>query len=143
VTARVLAERRPRAVLHVGLAGSIDFTAPEFVIGSEARYSDTDSRLVPARAMPDATLVAAARAALPEARFCPIGTSARVGGTHGCEVEAMEGFAILRLRLAGVPAVEVRVTNDIGEPDRTRWQFDEAFELLRATLPAVVDALDA
>jgi futalosine hydrolase len=144
-TARALAERRPRAVLHVGLAGSIDFAAPELVIGSEALYSDTDSRLVRARAVPDPTLVAAARAALPEARFCPIGTSARVGGAHGCVVEAMEGFAVLRAcELAGVPAVEVRVTsNDIGEPDRARWQLDEALALLRATLPAVVDALDA
>jgi futalosine hydrolase len=145
VTARVLAERRPRAVLHVGLAGSRDFTAPELVIGSEALYCDAGSPLVPARAVPDATLVAVARAALPDARLCPIGTSARVGGTSGCDVEAMEGFAVLRAcELAGVPAVEVRVTsNAIGEPDRGRWQFDEALSLLRATLPALIEALDA
>ena len=57
----------------------------------------------------------------------------------------MEGFAVLRAcELAGVPAVEVRVTsNDIGEPDRRRWRFDEALALLRAALPGLVDALDA
>jgi nucleoside phosphorylase len=144
-TVRALAERHPRAVLHIGLAGSHDFTAPELVIGSEALYCDTDSPLVPARAVPDTTLVAVARAALPNARFCPIGTSASVGGTRGCAVEAMEGFAVLRAcDLAGVAAVEVRVTsNEIGEPDRARWQFDEALALLRATLPALVEALDA
>ena len=144
-TARVLVERRPRAVLHVGLAGSHDFAAPELVIGSEALYCDTDTPLVPARALPHTTLVALVRAALPKARFCPIGTSARVGGTSGCAVEAMEGFAILRAcELAGVPAVEVRVTsNEIGDPDRARWQFDEALALLGATLPALIEALDA
>src|SRR5437867_3218228 len=36
VTTRILVERRPRAVLHVGLAGSRPFAAPELVIGSEA-----------------------------------------------------------------------------------------------------------
>ena len=144
-TARGLVERSPQAVLHVGLAGSHDFAMPELVIGSEALYCDADSPLVPPRAVPDAALVAAARAALPEARFCPIGTSARVGGTTGCAVEAMEGFAVLRAcELAGVPAVEVRVTsNEIDEPDRARWQFEEALGLLRAALPGLVEALDA
>lgn len=144
-TVRALAERRPRGVLHVGLAGSHDFVDPELVIGSEALYCDTDSPLVPARAVPDTTLVAAARSFLPAARFCPIGTSARVGGTSGCAVEAMEGFAVLRAcELAGMPAVEVRVTsNEIGEPDRRRWRFDEALALLRETLPALLGSLDA
>jgi futalosine hydrolase len=144
-TARVLVERRPRAVLHVGLAGSHDFVVPELAIGSEAVYCDPDLPLVPTRALPDPTLAAAARKALPEARFCPIGTSARVGGTTGCPVEAMEGFAVLRAcELAGVPAIEIRViSNEIAEPDRARWQFDQALVLLRATLPALIEALDA
>src|SRR5207249_10861290 len=110
-TARALAERRPPGVLHVGIAGTRGFLEPALVIGSQALYSDTDSRLVRARVVPDAALVAAARAALPQARVCPIGTSARVGGAHGCDVEAMEGFAVLRAcELAGAPAVEVRAT---------------------------------
>ena len=67
----------------------------------------------------------------------PIGTSARVGGSHGVDVEAMEGFAVLRAcALAGVPAVEVRVvSNAIDESDRARWRVDEAFAKLVETLP--------
>lgn len=144
-TARILAERRPRGVLHVGLAGARGFREPELVLGSEAIYCDTNSPLVTARVDPDATLIAAARAAFPTARVCPIGTSARVGGTTGCDVEAMEGFAVLRAcELAGVPALEVRaVANEISEPDRARWRFDDALALLDAVVPALLAALDA
>jgi nucleoside phosphorylase len=144
-TARALAERVPRLVVNVGIAGAHGFGEPELVIGSEAVYCDTDSPRVAARARPDAALVEAARRALPSARVCAIGTSARVGGTTGCDVEAMEGFAVLRAaELAGVPALEVRaVSNEISEPDRARWRFDDAFALLRASLPALLGALDA
>jgi nucleoside phosphorylase len=144
-TARALADRRPRAVLHVGLAGAHGFDEPELVIGSEALYCDTDSRLVRDRVAPDPSLLAAARAALPRARVCAIGTSARVGGTSGCDVEAMEGFAVLRAcELAGVPAVEVRaVANEVSEPDRARWRFADGLALLRDTLPRLVRELDA
>jgi futalosine hydrolase len=115
------------------------------VIGSEALYCDTDSRLVRDRVAPDPALLAAARAALPQARVCAIGTSARVGGTSGCDVEAMEGFAVLRAcELAGVPAVEVRaVANEVSEPDRARWRFADGLALLRDTLPRLVRELDA
>jgi futalosine hydrolase len=144
-TARVLAERRPRAVVHVGLAGKHGFGEPELVLGSQALYCDTDSRLVTASVSPDPALLHAARAAVPHAHVAPIGTSARVNGTTGCEIEAMEGFAVLRAcELAAVPAVELRVTaNEISEPDRARWRFDEALDLLAATLPRLLEALDA
>ena len=80
------------------------------------------------------------QAAFPEAAVQPIGTSARVGGSHGVDVEAMEGFAVLRAcELAGVPAVEVRVvSNEIDEPDRARWRFDDAFATLAEVLPRLV-----
>ena len=144
-TALELAERRPAAVLHVGLAGRRDFGEPELVIGSEARYCDPDSPLVVSAARPDGRLLAALRAALPDALVCPIGTSARVGGTSGCSVEAMEGFAVLRAcELAAVPAVELRVTaNEIDEPDRGRWRLDDGLALLGQTLPALIGSLDA
>jgi nucleoside phosphorylase len=143
-TTRRIAEAGPDAVLNVGLAGSHGFASPELVIGSESHYCDAGS-LVPARAEPDARLVAKARAALPEARLCPIGTSARVGGATGCDVEAMEGFAVLRAcELGGVPALELRVTsNDVEEADRGRWQVEEALELLRAALPGLLEVLGA
>jgi futalosine hydrolase len=73
---------------------------------------------------------------LPEAHVRPIGTSASVGGTSECAVEAMEGFGVLRAcELAGVPAVELRVvSNAVDEPDRAKWRFEEAFALLGEAL---------
>ena len=145
-TALALAGRPPTALLHVGIAGGRGIPVPQLVIGSEAVYEDAlIGGLVPARVHPDPRLVAAARRALPDARVLPIGTSARVGGTSDCEVEAMEGFAVLRAaKLAGVPAVEVRaVSNEIDEPDRGRWRFDEALAALDAALPKLLSALDA
>ena len=44
----------------------------------------------------------------------------------------MEGFAVLRAcELAGVPALELRaVVNEIAEPDRALWRFDDGLALL-------------
>lgn len=140
-TAASLAETRARALLHVGIAGSRTFEAPALVIGSEARYGDADDpRWIPLSVPADQSLVAAAQRAFPAAPVLPIGTSARVGGSSGCEVEAMEGYAVLRAAaIAGVPAVEVRVlANAIGEPDRSLWRFEEAKALLAESLPALL-----
>jgi nucleoside phosphorylase len=140
-TAAALAALRPSAVLHVGLAGARTFATPSFVIGSEAVYCDADDATWIALRLPgEPVLVEAAVRALPAARVAPIGTSARVGGSTGCEFEAMEGYAVLRAAaLAGVPAVEVRVlANAIGEPDRSQWRYDEAKDALAAALPALI-----
>ena len=139
-TARALTEERPDAVLHVGIAGGNGLPPLSLVLGSEALYCDAAWPLVPARAHPDAALLGRLRDAFPDAYVRPIGTSARVGGARGVDVEAMEGFAVLRAcELAGVPAVEVRViANEIAEPDRSRWRFDEAFALLAELLPELV-----
>jgi futalosine hydrolase len=140
-TAAALAALSPSAVLHVGVAGARAFDAPAFVIGSEALYCDADDgRWIELRVPADEGLVAAARRALPDARVEPIGTSARVGGSSGCEVEAMEGYAVLRAAaLANVPAVEVRVlANAVGEPDRGKWRLEDARAALAASLPALV-----
>ena len=146
-TAAAIALHRPAAVLHVGIAGARRgcAVAPvSLVIGGEARYCDLPDDLPPAWAartvMPAPALVAAARRALPDAPVLPIGTSARVGGTTGCDVEAMEGFAVLRAaELAGVPAIEVRaVSNEIEEADRARWRFHDAFAAITAATPRLV-----
>ena len=124
------------AVLHVGIAGARRGSGVPLlatVIGTQAVDCDGDSEpIVPVRQ----ALLAAARRALPEALALPIGTSARVGGTSGVEVEAMEGFAVLAAcRDEGVPALEMRViSNEIEEPDRALWRFDDALaELARVT----------
>lgn len=140
-TAQALAVQAPAAVLHVGIAGARGIAAPDLVIGSAAVYEDAaGGALVPGRVEPDADLLERARRALPGAHVLPIGTSARVGGTSGCTVEAMEGFAVLRAaELAGVPALEVRaVSNEMDEPDRARWQFDEALAALDGALPLLL-----
>jgi nucleoside phosphorylase len=80
---------------------------------------------------------------LPAALVLAIGTSARIGGTSGCDVEAMEGFGVLRAaQLAGVPAIEVRaISNDVEETDRARWHFDAAFAAITGATPALVAEL--
>lgn len=141
-TARALAERRPSALLHVGIAGGRGLAVGTTVIGTEAVYCDIGAAIpVVDRVAPDAELLAALRSAFPDLPALLIGTSARVGGTDtGVRVEAMEGFAVLRAaELAGVPAVEVRVVaNEIDEPDRARWRIDDAIETLAAILPRLV-----
>jgi len=148
-TARALGELRPSAVLHVGLAGARRIEPPALVLGSAAVYCDLvdPSFTLPRieRVDPDASLLAAARAALPDAFVLPIGTSARVGSGLACDVEAMEGFGVLRAaQLAGIPAVELRaVANDPEEPDRIRWRIPDALAALDAALPTLLAALSA
>jgi futalosine hydrolase len=141
-TARALALRNWRAVLHVGVAGGRDLAAGSLVIGAEAIYCDLSAaiRLVD-RVPADTRLIAAAQRVLPAAPILPIGTSAAVGATgHDVAVEAMEGFGVLRAAaLAGVPAVEIRaISNEIGDPDRNRWQITEAIDALTCETPALI-----
>jgi nucleoside phosphorylase len=83
------------------------------------------------------------RRVLPDAPALRIGTSGRVGGTSGCDVEAMEGFAVLRAaQVAGIPAVEVRaISNAIEEPDRGRWDIAGALAAITGVTPALVAAI--
>jgi futalosine hydrolase len=146
-TGRALAAERPTALLHVGVAGArrgCGIEVPAVVIGSEAVYSDLSTRLAPRRVLPDAALVAAARRALPDAAVVPIATSASVGGGSDCQVEAMEGFAVLRAAaLAAVPAVEVRaVSNEVEEVDRARWRLDDALAALAEAVPRLLAELE-
>jgi futalosine hydrolase len=146
-TARALAERSPRALLHVGIAGATSLEPRTLVIGSEAVYCDLlDAKAtIPRveRAHPAPELVVAAGRALPDARVLPIGTTGRVGGGTACEVEAMEGFAVLRAaELAGVPAVEVRaISNAVAADDRSLWRIDDALRTLAEAVPRLVDEL--
>lgn len=147
-TAAEIARERPSLVIQVGIAGvrrGRSLAPGTLVIGSESRYCDLS---VPADWAPNliataATLVDAAKRALPSAVVRPIGTSALVGGTTGCDVEAMEGFGVLRAaQLAGIPSIEVRaISNEIEEADRARWHFGAAFAAITAATPPLVAEL--
>ncbi len=147
-TATAIASERPDLVLHVGIAGArrhLGLAAGALVLGTSSRYSDlaVPASLAPAELFAPAALVEAIARAFPDAYQCGIGTSARVGGTTDCDVEAMEGFAVLRAAaLAGVPAIEVRtISNAIEEQDRARWSFATAFAAITAATPRLVEAL--
>jgi futalosine hydrolase len=139
-TARMIEERRPDAVVHAGIAGSRTLEPPALVLGSESVYCDVidPGSTLPRveRVRPDAALLERARAALPEAHVLPIATCGKVGGGNGFDVEAMEGFGVLRAcELTGVPAVELRaISNSPDESDRSRWRFDDAFAALAEAL---------
>lgn len=149
-TAAALSAQRPSVVVHVGIAGARRASGlgpAAIVVGTESIYCDlgVPERFAPARLVTPAALVEAACRALPAATRAAIGTSGRVGQTSGCEVEAMEGFGVLRAAaLAGVPAIEVRViSNAIEETDRALWRFDEAFAAVQALTPRLVREIAA
>jgi futalosine hydrolase len=149
-TAAALAVQRPALVVHVGIAGArraSGLVPPAVVVGVETIYCDlgVPERFAPARLVTPAALVEAACRALPAATRAAIGTSGRVGHTSGCDVEAMEGFGVLRAAaLAGVPAIEVRViSNAIEDTDRALWRFDEAFAAVQALTPRLVREIAA
>jgi futalosine hydrolase len=147
-TAAAISADRPAAVLHVGIAGARRACALQpcaIVIGTESLYCDLEvpEEWAPGRVSAPHVLVDAARRTIPDALPLAIGTSARVGGSAGCDVEAMEGFGVLRAaQRAGVPGLEVRVvSNTIEEPDRRLWRFDDAFATLAAITPRLVAAI--
>lgn len=145
-TARALEHARPGMLLHIGIAGARSLEVPSLVLGSESLYCDLHAGLestlpLRARCAPDLALLERARRALPAARVCEIGTSAQIGGAGACEVEAMEGFGVLRAaEAAGVAAVELRaISNRYGDP-RARWRVDEAIALLAPAVAALLGA---
>jgi futalosine hydrolase len=145
-TALALTERKPDAVLHIGIAGARGIAAPALVLGSESVYCDVvDSTSLLKRIerlQPDPELFARVHAALPEAYVLPIATAGKVGAGMECEVEAMEGFGVLRAcALAGVPAVELRaISNAPDEADRGTWSFEDAFAALGDAVTRVLAA---
>ena len=135
-TSRALAARRPDAVLHIGIAGARGIDPPALVLGSQSVYCDVLDPLSVLKRIerldPDAAFLARVHAAVPEALLLPIATAGTVGGGTACDVEAMEGFGVLRAcALADVPAVELRaISNAPDEADRGKWTYEDAFVAL-------------
>ena len=149
-TAAAIATERPAAIVHVGIAGAraaSGIALGALIIGTRSHYTDLSvgPEWAPSELVVGAGLITAARRAVPTALECTIGTSARIGGTRDCDVEAMEGFAVLRAAAhAGIPAIEVRaISNQIEESDRAHWRFDDAFAAIIAATPALVTEVAA
>ncbi len=148
-TARALANARPDAILHIGIAGARALEPGAVVIGESSIYCDLvdATRTFPRieQAVPDPRLLAAARASLPHAHVLPIATSARVGGGSTCaDVEAMEGFGVLRAAVeAGVPALELRAVSNTFAALRSEWRIDDAIAALAEAVAALLEVLDA
>lgn len=127
-TAAHIATHRPDAILHLGIAGArraSGLQIGDVVIGTLSQYSDLAAAVPTVRAIePDTDLLARVGVLLPDAHRLPIATSAHVGGGD-CDVEAMEGFGVLRAAAeAGVPAIELRaISNMVEEADRAKWDF--------------------
>ncbi len=147
-SAAAIAALKPSAVLHVGIAGARRASGVRIgtlVIGNASLYTDltVPPKYAPNAIVSDAALLAAVARAFPDAPQLAIATTAQVGGSASCDVEAMEGFAVLRAAaLAGVPAIEVRViSNEIEETDRARWAFEQAFAAITAATPKLLEAI--
>jgi futalosine hydrolase len=145
-TAKEIIKERPRAVINVGLAGArrgSGIGVLDIVVGTEAVYCDLFPRFSTNRIVPDPGLLEAARRAFTEARFLPIGTTARVGGSSEVAVEAMEGFSVMRAaQLAAIPTLELRVvSNEIEEPSRASWRIDDGLFVLAGATRRLVEAL--
>jgi nucleoside phosphorylase len=145
-TARQLGRKRYAAVLQVGIAGARTLTPGSLVIGSESIYADI---LAPQTTLPRVSrlsaaplLLEAAAQTLPGASVHPIATTGRVGGGLDYEVEAMEGFGVMRAAsLSAVPALELRaISNLVSEPDRSRWQISDALALLHDATARLIAA---
>jgi predicted 5'-methylthioadenosine/S-adenosylhomocysteine nucleosidase len=144
---RLASGPRPGGILHLGIAGARDLVPGTLVLGLEAVYCDLSTAEIEVvrSAAPDPGLLERAREALPEAVVTPIGTSANVGGAaSGADVEAMEGFAVLRAaELAGVPAIELRAVSNRYADTRADWEIQAAIDALSRAVPRLLEALDA
>lgn len=171
-TARLLAlaeaAGRPyRAVLNVGIAGGFAPAAPlgAMVLGTACVAADLgaqspdgfltlDSLGFGSSVAPvDSALLAALRAALPDARTGPILTVHTVTGTAASTdrlrerhpdavAEAMEGYGVaVAAAQAGVPFAELRtISNPVGPRDTSAWRIAEAFAVLASCGARLADA---
>jgi predicted 5'-methylthioadenosine/S-adenosylhomocysteine nucleosidase len=144
---RLASGQSPSGILHLGVAGARDLDPGTLVLGEEAVYCDLGAVEIEIvrRSAPDPRLLELARKALPEAVVAPIGTSAHVGGAAaGADVEAMEGFAVLRAaERAGVPAIELRAISNRYADSRADWQIQMALDALIRAVPRLLEVFDA
>jgi futalosine hydrolase len=159
-----LHRRAYRLVINAGLGGAIDGAAEigdgVAVIDETIELGLEDGRPI---VLPDGDCVVDKAysngeliAALVEGGYRALHgiTVARVTSTEetasrlardGAQVEAMEGFAVLRAaNRAGVPAIELRgISNRVGSRERSGWNFAAGARGLESVLNALFEILDA
>ncbi|GIJ76080.1 futalosine hydrolase [Micromonospora phaseoli] len=174
-TARLLAlaemaDRPYRGVISAGVAGGFvgRVAVGDIVLGTRAVAADLGAESpdgfipVDKLGMPpellgggtdvavDSTLLAALRAALPDATVGPVLTVSTVTGTTASTdalsqrhpdavAEAMEGYGVaVAASHAGVPFAELRaISNPIGPRDRDAWRLRDALAALTAAAAAL------
>ena len=132
-TEDAVSEGGASTVLHVGIAGARRGSGVPLlatVIGTQAVDCDGDSEPIAPAACAARRRAARAAGALWR---CRSGRARAWAARAASTVEAMEGFAVLAACLdEGVPALELRViSNEIEEPDRALWRFDDALRRAR------------
>jgi len=163
-TARVLATSKPQYVVNAGIGGGFggraaigdafaietDYFAELGIEGTTAVPALPGGARLVAQADSDPALVEAARGI--GARVGNAITVATITATSGraedlamrfeAEVEAMEGFSVLRCAaLAGVPAIELRgISNVVGPREHSGWDFDAGARAVCALLDRFLDA---
>ncbi|GIE89370.1 futalosine hydrolase [Actinoplanes regularis] len=163
-TARLLARRDHRAVISVGIAGGFPGRADVggTVLTTRTIAADLGAEspdgFLPIEELgfggsvleADPVLIAALRAALPQAVAGDVLTLSTVTGTAETTArlaarfpravaEAMEGYGVaIAAAGAAVPFAELRtISNPIGPRDRGAWRLADAFAALRAAAPAL------
>ena len=144
-TARALAQVRPNAVLHVGIAGGRGIAPPTLVLGSEAVYEDLsgdrDATMGRAeRLEPDARLLAAARGELPGRSCYRSGRRRRWAPERSARSRRWRVSPSCAPRsLQACPRSScARSRTTLAERDRARWDFDGALAALDAALPGLL-----
>lgn len=163
-TARMLAISKPECVINAGIAGG--FTGRAKIGDAFAIETDYLAELgleggAPAPGLAGGTRLVTQAESHPSlletardigARMGNAITVATITGTQfraqdladrfEAEVEAMEGFAVLRCAaIAGVPAIELRgISNVVGPRETSGWDFDAGARAVCALLDRFLDA---
>lgn len=159
-TAAALSRERYELAINAGIAGGFPgrgdvgdafAVAEEFYADLELEGGAELGFTLPDRAESSASTLEPFRAGKLPARIGRGITTATITASDGraellalrfeCDLEAMEGFAVLRAAtLAGVPALELRgISNIVGDRAKNRWDFNRGADAAGAALAAFLD----
>lgn len=163
-TARRLAERHYEAVVNAGIGGAFrgHGAVGDAMLVSDESFADFGLEGAGKLTLPGgATLIERERSDAALLARClplriPLGrgltvaqvtatdaTAARLAARYRCDVESMEGFAVLRAAaVARIPALEVRgISNYVGDRAKAEWNFAAGARAAAVALESVLDRL--